>query len=262
MNLDGQTTIRELVSSLIGNDLEKLLEQFKNRDAGIRILARKTQISEKSLKRFLEKSSEPHYNTIISFYKYFFEVFPEIESEKHDQLKAFLKKEILSSTEKGKIELENLLRENPIFRKIFLYTRTGEISREWVVLEFGKYGLEILEKMIEENVVMETDRGIYGQGPVNVHKGPVTLKVIMKDLLSEHLNEERLSFRGLNSAFYAIEGVDLETKLNLIKESEDYKRRIAQILTSEFRPGSERVFIINCVDSLKEILLDGARSVH
>lgn len=262
MLAEGQNSIRELVSTLISNDVEQLLQQFKNRDSGLRIMAKKTQISEKSLKRFLEKGSEPHYNTILSFYKYFFEVYPEIDSEKHSVLKDYLSKELLSQTEKGKLELEGMLRDNPIFRKIFLYTRTGDICREWVVLEFGKYGLEILEKMLDENIIQEKDKGIYCQGTTNIHKGPATLKLIMEELLTEHLNEDRLGFRGMNSAFYAIEGVDLETKLNLIRESEEFKRKIASILTTEMRPGNERVFIINCVDTLKEVLLDTPRSLN
>ena len=41
---------------------------------------------------------------------------------------------------------------------IFIYSRTGSITKKWVEKEFGKYGLEVLSLMLKENILLEVDK--------------------------------------------------------------------------------------------------------
>jgi len=243
--------IKTLVKERIKEDLLKLLSQYRSHDIGVRLLADKMQIAEKTLKRILTSNTEPQYNTIKRFYNHFLSLYPE--NTELDLIKGFIKSEQLHDSENGNCELEGQLKDNQVFRSIFLYTRTGTVTREWILSEFGKYGLEVLQNMISQNVVLEVDKNVYGQGAVGVHKGPETLKKIIEELIRHHLCAERLSIRGLNTAFYAIEKVDLETKLNILKLSEEYKKRVIELIERGAGKGDERLFTTLCIDTLKEI---------
>jgi hypothetical protein len=210
-------------------------------------------LSEKTLKRLQLGGCEPHYNTLRSFYAYFFKVVPgALESSNYLVVKQLIEKSIFDKSEYGSIDYEDLLKENKVFRTLFLYSRCGKFSYQWVEREYGKYGLEILENMLTAGILIEESYRQYTQGPQTLNKGPQALIKIMQDLL-EHVSPERLAMVNFNQAFYVIENVDEATKNKAIDLMQKFKVEMIDLLINHSQPGTERLFVSGFLDTLKAL---------
>lgn len=251
---------RGMIKEQMAQDLEILLQRFKNRDIGLRILSEKTNINEKTLKRVINQASDPHTNTIRSFYSYFFTVQNnEAPSELHQFIKRLIAKEIGSPQtllQIGTEKLEEMLGNNKVFRDIYLYSRTGYVTKSWVQEEFGNYGVEVLELMLREDLLIEVDKNLYAQGAIGVAKPPYVLKSILNDLVNNHLDQDRLSERGTNGAFFLVEGVSEEVKQEVLSRMEQFRQELSDLIFDEKSKGKERLFVISAADTLKEKILN------
>ncbi|MCK5882838.1 MAG: hypothetical protein KAG61_04055 [Bacteriovoracaceae bacterium] len=233
-------------------DIDVVLAPYRNKDIGMRILANKTGISEKTLKRVTDHTTTPHQSTIERFYRHFFEMIEDNSStEVHKQIKQEILRNSASPGATYNHSLEETLEENKVFREIFLYSRTGKITKRFVKEEFGKYGIEIVTLMLAENILIEEDRGIYSEGAMSVPKTLKAIKTIVEELVSENLDPEMLSEVGNNKAFYYLEGVSDDSKQDLLKIVDDYQVHIRDYMFNKAELGPHRVFIVGAMDELK-----------
>ncbi len=238
---------------LVQRDLKGLLSQYSRADFAVRAIAQRTGLSEKTLKRLLQNTCGPHYNTIRSFYSYFFKInFHLMALPEYSLVKTIIDKEVLDKSELGVDDFNDMLRDNKVFRTIFLYSRSGAIKNSWVEKEFGRYGTEIVETMLEAGILIEESPQLYIQGPCGINKGPQCLLKIMGDLL-DHVSPDRLAIRGFNQAFYVIENVDIATKNRAIEMTEKFKREVIDLLINQSTKGNERLFVSAFLDTLKDL---------
>ncbi len=239
----------------IAKDLDELLSQYNNRDIGIRIIGEKTNIGEKTLKRIIGQESIPHTNTVRGFYSYFLKINPG-ESEIHQKIQKLIAKESISTLlssydQESDSDLAQLLVENKVLREIYLYSRTGHITQAWVKNEYGKYGMEIVQFMLDQNILLEIEKNIYVQGAINISKTSAGLKKILEELVVEHLDKEKLEMHGQSSAYYMVEGISENAKSMILDKMEECKGNIAKIMFDKSNRGCQRVFVLSVLDELK-----------
>ncbi len=259
MQLDAQTSIqlsreeqKELVRDQLLADIELLLTPYRNKDIGMRIIAEKTSISEKTYQRIIDKSTIPHLSTVERFYRYFFEMIREDQqTAEHQQVKRLLKTEALQPDLKFNHQLEKMLEENKVLREIFLYSRTGIITRQFIKDEFGKYGLEIVDLLLTHHILIEKDKGLYAAGNFSIAKTNKAVKKMVEELISDNLDPEKLSELGNNKAFYAVEGIDSASKHELLKLMDEYQLKLMNFMFHQARPGEHRMFVAAAADQLK-----------
>lgn len=234
-------------------DLEKLLVPYKNKDIGLRILSTKTLISEKTLKRMIKTESDPHGLTLQRFYEYFFKAFSEEEflGPIHQYIRNELAKTFVNKKQKVHEDLEKELRDNKVFRDIFLVSRTGPISKDWIIAQYGLFGMEIVKKMLKDDLLIECEKNIFTEGTLSISKGSDTLKMIILDLISTHLNTQKLQEYGNNMAFYVMEGINELAVEEVLKQTEEYKKNVAAIILNVKNKGNQRIFVTTAVDLIQ-----------
>ena len=248
-SLDG----KEFLKRQIAKDLNTLLDSYNNKEIGLRLLAEKIDIGEKTLKRIKSASSCPHLNTLSKFYNYFFLTNEEeYNDQNYNRIKAIISKDSLNHYIVQENSLEVYLEKDNVFRELFILSRTGHITKDWIQKEYGRYGLEILTKMLTANLILEVDRGIYIQGSANIRKGPKALKAIISNLIENHLDTEKLELKDQNSAFYALEGVNEKTMLRVLELTDRYKKKIAEFMLNGAEKGTLRLFVTAAVDTINE----------
>ncbi len=239
-------------------DIELVLAPYRNKDIGLRILGEKTGISEKTLKRVIDKSTAPHQSTVGRFYRHFFEV--QGNDVDPDSIHGQIKSEILGNPAAPGAsynhKLEQTLETNKVFREIFLYSRTGRITKKFVKEEFGKYGLEMLDLMLSENILIEEDKGIYVAGSLSVPKTLKAIKTIVHELVEDNLDPELLSELGNNKAFYYMEGLTEDSKETLLKIVDEYQEKVRDFMFNEAELGDHRVFVVGALDELRKMSTD------
>ena len=247
---------KSIVRDKMAADLLFLLESYNNKDIGLRIISEKTNISEKTLKRVKEAASDPHVNTVKRFYNYFFNILPEKRDE-DQELKLALRSLIdtfeIGNHKKDEFDLAGLLENDSVFRKLYLYSRSGPITLEWIKEEFGKYGIDMVQKMLLKDVLIESDKGDYSQGPVSVSRNHNAIRASLKDFIFEHITDEQLDVMNEASLFYVIEGVTREMKLEMGRLTQEYRNKLANLLVEGKDKGDERVFVFGGVGSLAPI---------
>ncbi|MBI2520713.1 MAG: hypothetical protein HYV97_09855 [Bdellovibrio sp.] len=255
-DLDRPLTEKEFLRWRLARDLERLLGTYRNREIGLRLLAEKTGLSEKTLKRIQCESSDPHANTLRAFYLHFFKMIQIEESEAADYqlIRSIVEKETMAFNCKNTDDdLSRVMAADPIFRQVFLLSRTGFVLRSEIERSFGLYGLKIVDLMLKHDVIIEVDKNVYKEGPVTVCKNGEIIKKVILECISDHLDAEALNERGMNTAFYAVEGISSAAREQLLCRIDEMKQEIFNILADPTAKGEERIFVTMAMDTLHSL---------
>ncbi|HAZ12213.1 MAG: hypothetical protein A2X86_03160 [Bdellovibrionales bacterium GWA2_49_15] len=240
----------------LGRDLERILGTYRNREIGLRLLAEKTGLSEKTLKRIQSESSDPHANTLRAFYLYFFKMIQigEEEAADYQLIRSIVEKETMTfNGRSGDEDLRQVMASDPIFRQVFLLSRTGLVLRSEIERSFGLYGLKIIDLMLKHDVIIEVDKHVYKEGPVTVSKNGEIIKKVILECISANLDAEALNERGMNTAFYAVEGITPAAREQLLCRIDEIKQEIFNILADPAAKGEERIFVTMAMDTLQSL---------
>ncbi len=77
------------------------------------------------------------------------------------------------------------------------------------------------------------------------------MKKIVHELIEDNLNETLLSELGHNKAFYAIEGIDEQSKHELLLMMDEFQQRLMNFMFNQAKPGTHRMFVAAAADRLK-----------
>ncbi len=253
-DLDRPLSEKEFLRWRLASDLERLLGTYRNREIGLRLLAEKTNLSEKTLKRVQARNSDPHANTLRSFYQYFFKVIQLSGEEEveYQQIHSIVEKETVSFHSKSTDDdLSKVMAGDPIFRQIFLRSRTGLMLRSEIERSYGLYGLKIVDLMLKQDVIIEVDKHVYKEGPVSINKNGEIIKKVIVELIEANLDAEALNERGVNTAFYAVEGITPAAREQLLTKIDEIKQEIFKLMSDPDAKGEERIFVAMAMDTLQ-----------
>lgn len=150
----------------IHRDIQNYLNDFPNRNYGIRCLAKYSELNEKTIKRIIEGQSIPSYQSIFKLYTVFLntcneeEIIANVSPEIADILKKSNPKALRKSVH-SQVDLYQIFKTYPLAGEIFILAGTQAISLNAIAYRYGQYGVEILEKMVKEDILIEVNSREY-----------------------------------------------------------------------------------------------------
>lgn len=194
---DKFSDIREQVAL----DLAKYLEQYPNKNFAVRVLAKETGLNEKTIKRLINRENSPTYQTVFKLYSIFFDsensddVLEKCPAIIREYLKDF-SPDLKIANHQREVQLLELLKKEPLYAEIFVLAGTAPLNVSAIGFRYGQYGVEILEKLEEENILIKTSKDTYTMSPKVPALDGETLKFLgehfvhrfcrPRDTMSEH----------------------------------------------------------------------------
>ena len=202
----------------VQNDLKRALETFPNKNIGIKMLSEKIELSDRTLKRILKGTHRPTYQSILKIYRY-------LRGTKDDRETIMEMPEILLKYTTSEYDnffltdketsfshqVASYLEKDSAFRAIYVETATGPLSREKVVYEYGRYGIQMLKKMAQMDVIKEIKGGFYIASSKRAALNESNLYEIAKFLLEQKYFAEKANLKGENFCHVLFDGIDKET---------------------------------------------------
>lgn len=147
-------------------DIESYLNDFPNRNFAIKYLADQSKLSSKTIKRILEKTSRPSYQSLFKIYRVIHNTTDENEIIKKVSCRVakVLKKSNPVNLKKysdDQINLFQIFKENPLAGEIFLLAGSQNLSLNTIAYRYGQLGVETLEELIKHKVIIEIDSKQY-----------------------------------------------------------------------------------------------------
>jgi transcriptional regulator with XRE-family HTH domain len=235
-------------------DLEKYFSNFPNKNFAIRVLAKESGISDKTIKRLLKLENKPTYDTIFALYS----VMLEIEDENQildlvaPSIKTYLSKMTARKLKvKKKCNFIEVLKKDPIICELFVKAATGGLIENAVVYRYGQYGMELLEKMTELNILREVERGNYKLSPMAPSLEGEVLKFVGLRLTETYGNPASAQETNQNVMSFYASTLNEEGYKEWIKiDTEAFYKKLEVAQKEEFK-GAKRYFTFNSTDSMR-----------
>jgi len=238
-------------------DLEKKLTEYRDRKVGVRLLAQKIDVNERTISRLLRRENRPTYQTLLKIYGVIFNttnnaqivsLVPEIISE--EIKKHCPEVESLKSATMPAIESELLY--DKCFAEIYIMAGCGPLSIEFVQYRYGINGVETLEKMVELKALKISKDGQYILGENVVNFSPELLKRVGNNISEKFCKPNNSEVGGENLiAFYA-DGLSDEAYNEWLKVDERAYREKINISKQDGAKGNKRVFTYMVTDTFMD----------
>lgn len=254
-------TARELdfidpIVDQVALDLSKYLNQYTNRSYGIRFVSKESGLHEKTIKRLLEKKNKATYQTVAKLYFIFLgtEDYTEVLKNCAPVIRDFLESQTPSvavpKTSQKSESFAAFLKQDPLVAEIFVLAGTGPIELQQIRYLYGQYGVEALEKLIDEKVILEFAKDQFRLSPQTPSLNGDSLK-----FLGEHFTRRFCKPRDVmsenNISFYA-EGLNAEgLKAWLAIDHESFYKKL-KIAEDKKYLGPQRIFTFCVTDSISQ----------
>lgn len=261
MEINAELSTSRAVSSIpdqVSQDIETYLLRFKDPKKGLSMLATKTRVHVKTLNRLREKSHNPNYSTLYKIYSCLLdtrdlaqlvEKAPASVREKLQKTDPQLKS---SPLHRFNFDIEADLQKDPCFTELYVLAETRPFDANFVQSRFGTYGLEMLERMIEQKVLRPLGNGLYGQGEVRSPFSAETIKSVGVRLTERYLKPTNADVNFANFMSLYFEAVSEETYREwILIEERAFKERV-KLLEKPQAKGSIPVFAFTAIDTLLE----------
>ncbi len=243
------------IKEQLASDLEKKLGSFHNRKVGMRKVSYESGLHIKTLNRILNKENSPNHQTLIKVYRYLFNTNSEKELLKlvPDQVRVVIEKKLNFNTPSLKVDyfvdIEEEIYKDRVYSIIYCLAGAGKIERSYIGFKFGKYGLDVIDKMIQQDVLKTTtDVNVYILGNKRASFGPDTIKKVGLDLLQFFLSPEKSLELDQNFFGLYAEGLSESCYQKWIEiDQKAYDEKVA-LASREDSSGEIRAFTFNATD--------------
>ncbi|NQY99818.1 MAG: hypothetical protein HRT45_04010 [Bdellovibrionales bacterium] len=243
------------VKSQLAADIQSFVSRYNKASYGVRLLATKVGLTEKTVKRLMSAENNPSYSTLFQFYCYF------TSSKTHNELierapevirKALIKKKptkINETSVSNDFDFYAAIKKQPLLGEIYLVAVTEGIDRNKVVHRYGQYGMEIVHTLIEHDLLRSLDKNTFTVSP----NGPqFDHRVIYA--LGKHFSERFFKMDdapiGRNTiGFYADCLNEKGYKKWLAIEQECYYKKL-EVAKDESNQGAIPVFTFGVTDTM------------
>ena len=245
----------DLVSQ-VALDLAHYLDGFSNKNFGIRILANESGVNERTIKRLLARKNQPSAPTLFKLYMTFTE---KLEvSQMLKDCPEVIRNEIKDKCpdkNKGKkfckTNFLELIEADPLMGELYVLAGTGPLFKDSVSFRFGQYGVELLDKLEELQILMKKDRNTYvlgGNSPT--FDGPV-IKSIGTRFVKRFCKPGMASLKGNNVMNFYAEGLNAEGLQEWIKTDEEAFKKKVMIANDPKYRGDKPVFSFTATDTME-----------
>lgn len=238
-------------------DLESFISNFPNKSFAIRVLAKESAISEKTIKRLLKKTNRPTYDTIFALYAVILETEDEelILSKVAPSLSNYLNQMTARKLKKKKnldYDFLEMLKKDPVICELFVQAATGGVNESAIGYRYGQYGLELLERMSELKILRAVDKGVYELSPHAPSVEGEVLKFIglrFSEVFSKPTNSQETNNNVMS--FYANSLNEEGYKEWLRIDTEAFYKKLEVAKMKEYK-GAMRYFTFNATDSMSK----------
>lgn len=252
---DLSSTSKDLVVSQIAADLREILSQFRDPKKGLKIISVKTSIHEKTLHRLINEENRASYMTIFKLYRY---ILDESDDAKILDLAPPVIKDYLIQTNPQLLTeqiifssgIDQELSKNPVFGEIYILCGTGPLSRNEILARFGQYGLNIVEKMLKQQVLKESGLEVYELGKNQANFGPESIINLGTHLALNHVKKINGDILDQNFMGLYAEGLSPEAYAQWLKIDQDAFRKKVSLSSNKNNLGTIRAFTFMTTDSL------------
>ncbi|AFY01328.1 hypothetical protein [Bdellovibrio bacteriovorus] len=252
--MQDSTTIQEQVS----RDIGRFLQRHKDPRKGLMQLSAKTRIHTKTLKRLVQKEHNPTYQTLYKLYScltgtadlgQMLNSAPALIQEKLKRTDPQLKS---SPLHRYNVNVEQELIKDPCFAELYVLADTRPFDRGFVRTRFGEYGMEILEKMKQMNVLRQLENGRYALGTNRSTFSAEAIKSVGLRLTEKYSKPARTDenyANYMNLFFESINETTYRRWLDIDVQAFQDKMRLLEDPSSR---GPLPIFMFNVIDTLQE----------
>lgn len=220
------------------NILEELLQNFRDKKIGLKKISTKTGIHERTLARLLNLENKPNYQTLIRLYKCYFNEYNESEllNLLPNEIQIYLKKYTLSQTNRDILLSDNIdkkIQENPVMNEIYILAGTGPFSAEEIELRFGQYGLNLIEEMVRENILLKAEENIFILGNNQANFNILTILKSGLIMAKNHFNTVNAYELDKNHIGFLAEGLTPEEYHQWLTIDQEAYLKKAQIIKNK-----------------------------
>ncbi|WP_034720095.1 hypothetical protein [Bacteriovorax sp. DB6_IX] len=221
--------LREQVSL----DIQTKINEYRSDKIGLRLIAEKMGINEKTLRRLIKKENRPTYNTLLKIYRVLLgtqndslviELAPEVVRE-----------EILKSHPAGipqsvnhSLDVEAEIKNDRCFAELYVLAGCGMITKDLVQFRLGQMGIQTMERMLKMNVLSRAGENSFVLGKNQAPLSPETLANLGRDLVQRYFKADHCDESGMNFVGFFADGVDDDTYEKWLKiDEEAFHKKVA-----------------------------------
>ena len=255
ISTDAQMTSCALAET-VSSDLKYLLKQYRNPKVGLRLLAGKIGIHEKTLKRLIDCCNKPTYLTLYKIYRIYFNT--QNDRVVYERAPEVVQVELKKGNPKKvdtlinySTRVEDQLVNDSVFREIYILCATGPVREEFIQFRFGQFGTECLRQMLTQKVLDRTEGGTFVLGENQANFTPNLIKLMGAHFVDKYSKPENSDVKGNNLIAYYAEGVSHETYQEWLKIDEDAFYKKIELTKNNGAKGDVRAFTFMATDTLE-----------
>lgn len=249
-----QLGLREQVQK----DILKYLEHFENSKKALVSLSKRSEIHVKTLRRLIQTSHNPNYQTLHKLYSVLLGAFnvQEIIAAAPQVVREKLQKTDPQISQNARFSylanVESELVNDRVFAELYVLAEVAPFTRNTVQKRFGEYGLEVLHKMLDMRVVHLQKDGTFNLGSLRASFGAAAIKKVGLQLTQSYCKPENTDANYANNMSLYFESVTETTYRKWIDIDEQAFKKKLELLQQPGSKGTLPVFTFVCTDTLKE----------
>lgn len=244
------------VSAQVASDLANLLKSTPDPKKLLRSISNKIGVHEKTLTRILNQENKPSYMTVFKIYRYILGEFDDLKVVERapESIKKYLLNAnplSLESKQHYFSSIDKEIKKNPVFAEVYVLASTGPTKKTDIIQRFGKYGLEILELMIQKNILQEIRTGEYILGSNQTNLSPETVLALGIQFSENYAKPENGYELGLHFMGFFAEGLSDEAyKQWQLIDQEAYFKKV-NLAKDPASLGRKRAFTFMITETLE-----------
>jgi transcriptional regulator with XRE-family HTH domain len=252
VSLNVGLTLKEQVAL----DLKVKLEEFRSEKIGLRLIAGKMGINEKTLRRLLRQENRPTYSTLLKIYRVLLDT-------NNDSLVAELAPEVvrteilksnpsnLSRSISHNQDIEAEIKNDRCFAEIYILAGCGLITTELIQFRLGQMGVQTLQRMLKLNVLSRVSENTFMLGENQASLSPDTLANLGRDLIQRYFKSQNCDESGQNFIGFYAEGLDDETYEQWLKIDEEAFQKKVNLTKKMHSLGTKSAMTFMVTEQLK-----------
>jgi hypothetical protein len=245
-----------LASQFMVSEFEKYLSDSKDITKKLNLIARKTDINVKTLKRILSRQNEPSFATIVRILRITLQCNTEIQIL--EKMPAPVADEFkknyghrLSQDSRQKAVDQSIFNKNPIALEIYLRIAAQSFDQKIFKDRFGSYGEDVLKKLCTLNFIEEHEPSIYKVGSVVPEFSPEMVIQSGSICLENFVDFETGFEKGKHYASFYMEKLSPEGFRRWIEIQKSSVRAQVELLKNPDYLGDIPTFSFSIIDSVK-----------
>ncbi len=249
-----QSKYKDLAAQ-VALDLAEYLDNFPNKTFAIRILAKETGLNPKTIRRLLVRANKPTHQTLYKLYSIFFD--EDNYSKLLEKCPKVIKERISeynpcdhSEKENDNREFLNQLKREPLMAELYVLAGTGPLNKNAVAFRYGQYGIEVLEKLICADILVEIEKETYGPSKNSPTLDGHALKYLGEYFVRRFSKADNAQIQNENMVSFYAEGLNEEGKQAWLKVDTDAFYKKVKIAQDPKYRGSTPVFTFTATDTI------------